>query len=161
MRLTTLAVLAPIAVLAACSEPETPPTEPPPPASVILGGVDLNQPVRAVGNEPFWSVSITPTALNYDRAGEASQTAPNAGPAVQGTTAVFTATTSQNVPLVITLIDTDCSDGMSERPYPLTAQVKIGEETLSGCAISQAELDAMGEGGETAPETAPEAAPAT
>lgn len=147
MRLTPLALLAPLAFLAGCQQPAPEPDEPTPPPSVTLGGVDLGQPLRALGTEPFWSVAITPTELKYDGVDRPLQTATNAGPVVQGTTAVFTAMTDQNNALVVTLIDTDCSDGMSERLYPLTAKVEIGGETLSGCAISQAALDAGGEGG--------------
>ncbi len=76
---------------------------------------------------------------------------------VQGTTAVFTVTTDKNNALVVTLIDTDCSDGMSDRLYPLTAKVEIGGETLSGCAIGQAEFDAGREGGAPATVEAPPA----
>ena len=155
MRLATLALLAPFAVLAACSEPEAPPAEPTPPPSVILGGVDLSQPLRAIGTEPGWGIGITSTELKYEGQDRPLQTATNPGPVVQGTTAVFTAMTDKNNALVVTLIDTDCSDGMSDRLYPLTARVEIGGETLSGCAIGQAALDAMGEGGEPVAVEAP------
>lgn len=146
MRLA-LALLAPLALLAACQQPAPAPDEPTPPPSITLGGVDLGQPVAVRGNEPFWAVDITPTQLKYYGPDRPEQLANNPGPVVQGTTAVFTAMTGQNNALVVTLIDTDCSDGMSDRLYPLTAQVQIGTETLSGCAISQAEFDAGGEGG--------------
>jgi uncharacterized membrane protein len=142
MRLLVLAALAPIALLAACGEPEAAP-EPAPAPVVTLGDVDLSQPVRVGGTEPFWSVDITPETLTYSGVDRPEQTAPNPGPTVQGTTAVFTATTSQNQPLVITLIDTDCSDGMSDRVYPLTAKVEIGAETLQGCAIATSALAAL------------------
>lgn len=157
MRLALLAILAPFAVLAACSEPAPAPTEPPPAPSVTLGGVDLGQPLRAIGTEPFWGVSITPTEIRYDGVDRPLQTATNPGPVVQGTTAVFTAMTDKNNALVVTLIDTDCSDGMSDRLYPLTARVEIGGETLSGCAIGQAALDAMREGGDQAAPAEPPA----
>jgi uncharacterized membrane protein len=147
MRLAPLALLAPLTLLAACQPPAAAPDEPTPPASITLGGVDLGQPLRALGTEPFWSVAVTPTELKYDGVDRPLQTATNPGPVVAGTTAVFTAMTDQNNALVVTLIDTDCSDGMSERLYPLTAKVEISGETLSGCAISQAALDAGGEGG--------------
>ena len=46
-----------------------------------------------------------------------------------------------------TLIATECSDGMSDRIYPLTARVVIGEETLQGCAASTAAIMGAGESG--------------
>ena len=36
--------------------------------------------------------------------------------------------------LVLTLIATECSDGMSDRVYPLTAKVEIGDDEVTGCA---------------------------
>lgn len=148
-----LAALLPLALLAACDQPTTPPPEPPP--SVILGGVDLGQPLRVLGNEPFWAVEIDAQSLKYSGVDRPLQTAANPGPVLQGTTAVFTAMTDQNNALVVTLIDTDCSDGMSDRIYPLTAQVQIGTETLNGCAATVADLAS----GEVVADQAEEAAP--
>jgi uncharacterized membrane protein len=36
---------------------------------------------------------------------------------------------------------------MSDRLYPLTARVRIGEETLTGCAASVAAIMSAGESG--------------
>ena len=44
--------------------------------------------------------------------------------------------TEQGQALSVTLIETACSDGMSDRTYPLTARVEIGAEVLNGCAAS-------------------------
>lgn len=137
-----LAVL--ILSLAACSEPAPPAEAPaPPPEPVMLGGVDLNQPVRVLGTEPFWSVEMTPDALVYSTPeGEGLRSA-NPGPTVQGTTAVFAAATADGTALVVTLIATECSDGMSDRTYPLTARVEAGNETFNGCAASVAFLNSQ------------------
>lgn len=125
--------------MAACSDPGVP--EAPPEvqtdavkADVILGGVDLNAPLRVLGTEPFWGVDISRAGLVYSGLDRPEQRADNGGPTVQGTTADWSATTDQGAALRITLIDTDCSDGMSDRTYPLTARVVIGQETLNGCA---------------------------
>lgn len=124
--------------LAACSNPgETPPAETPAPAAAaVLGGVDLNQPLRALGTEPFWAVEITPRTLVYSAVDHPGLTVTNPGPTLQGTTAVYAASGSDGVMLVVTLIATECSDGMSDRVYPLTARVELGSETLNGCAAS-------------------------
>ncbi|MDP3405111.1 MAG: hypothetical protein Q8S03_10505 [Brevundimonas sp.] len=137
-----LAVL--ILSLAACSEPAPPAEAPaPPPEPVMLGGVDLNQPVRVLGTEPFWSVEMTPDALVYSTPeGEGLRSA-NPGPTVQGTTAVYAAATADGTALVVTLIATECSDGMSDRVYPLTARVEAGNETFNGCAASVAFLNSQ------------------
>ncbi len=140
-----LPVLLSLPLLFACSgeasAPETAaPVEAPEP--VVLAGVDLNQPVRALGTEPFWGVEITTDTLTYSGLDRPEQTAPNPGPQVQGTTAVYDAETADGTTMTLTLIATECSDGMSDRVYPLTASVEIGSETLNGCAQSAAALAA-------------------
>ena len=128
--------------LAACSQGTTeaapPPADAPP---VVLAGVDLDQPLRAVGTEPFWGVDITPLGLTYSGLDRPEQRAANPGPVIQGTTAVYATAIEGGTTLVVTLIATECSDGMSDRVYPLTARVELGEETLNGCAASVAFLN--------------------
>ncbi|CAN5177920.1 hypothetical protein BH10PSE1_BH10PSE1_12730 [soil metagenome] len=130
--------------LAACSEPAKAPASAPAPSAVaaVLADVDLAQPVQALGTEPFWSIEITPTALTYTTPDGAPVATPNPGVEVQGTTAAYK-TTANGQPFEITLIATECSDGMSDRTYPLTAIVKMGERTLNGCANAKAALAAQ------------------
>lgn len=129
--------------LAACSDADkTPAAEAPAAAApAVLGGVDLGQPVRAVGTEPFWSVEITPRTLIYKAVDQPDMTVTNPGPTLQGTTAVYAAAGADGATLVMTLIATECSDGMSDRVYPLTARVELGSQTLNGCAASVAFLE--------------------
>ena len=135
--------------LAGCYDRQenAPKPAPVPETSAELGGVDLSRPVRVLGTEPFWSVEITPDALIYTRMDQPEQRAPNRGVTVQGTVATFTTTTSLNQPLNVSLIATECSDGMSDRTYPLTARVEIGDQTLNGCAASASALAAAPESG--------------
>lgn len=137
-----------VLVLAACSPAEepAPPPEAPGPAPV-LGGVDLAGPVRALGTEPFWSVELTGTELVYTTPESPAQRAPQPSPLVQGTTATYEAETADGTALSVTLIATECSDGMSDRTYPLTAMVKLGEQELTGCAASTAAVMSTGESG--------------
>ncbi|MEQ7155987.1 COG3650 family protein [Brevundimonas aurifodinae] len=128
--------------LAGCSEPAPEVSAPiPAPEPTTLGGVDLDQPLRAIGTEPFWSVDITPEALAYSAVDSSGMRADNPGPTVQGTTAVYAAAGEDGTALVVTLIATECSDGMSDRTYPLTARVEMGPQTLNGCAASVAFLN--------------------
>jgi uncharacterized membrane protein len=149
-----LAVLA----LAACSPAEepAPPPAPPEPAPV-LGGVDLARPVRALGTEPFWSVELTGTEMVYTGADVAEQRAPQPRPVVQGTTATYSAKTADGTALSVTLVTTECSDGMSDRTYPLTAMVKVGARELTGCAASAAAILSPGESGPVVETTQPAA----
>jgi uncharacterized membrane protein len=131
--------------LGACSQGTTEKTQAPAdaPAPTLLGGVDLNQPLRALGTEPFWSVDITKDAMVYTGIDREEQRAGDPQPVVQGTTAVYTAATDDGTAMVVTLIATECSDGMSDRIYPLTAKVELGEVSLNGCAASQAFLNSQ------------------
>ncbi len=143
-------VFAALAVLAlvACSPAEepAPPPEAPEPAPV-LGGVDLAKPVRALGTEPFWSVELTGTEMVYTTPEPPEQRAPQPNPVVQGTTATWETETADGTALKVTLVATECSDGMSDRTYPLTAMVKLGERELTGCAASTAAVMSVGESG--------------
>lgn len=132
-----------VLALSACSNPgEAPPAQTPASAApVVLGGVDLGQPLRALGTEPFWAVEITPQSLTYSGVDQAGVTVANPGPTVQGTTAVYAAADTDGAALVVTLIATECSDGMSDRVYPLTARVELGSQKLNGCAASVAFLE--------------------
>ena len=136
-------VLLAVGSLGACSQGTTEKVAPPAdaPAPTMLGGVDLNQPIRALGTEPFWSVAITKDAMVYTGVDRDEQRAGSPQPVVQGTTAVYTGATTDGTAMVVTLIATECSDGMSDRVYPLTAKVELGEVSLNGCAASQAFLD--------------------
>ncbi|HYC73641.1 hypothetical protein [Brevundimonas sp.] len=156
--LTLTAALAAMA-LAACSPPAEAPKEPDPapqPAPPVLAGVDLTQPLRALGTEPFWAVELTGSEMVYSGADRPEQRAPQGRPTMQGTMAIWEATTSAGNPLSVTLTATDCSDGMSNRTYPLTAMVRIGDETLMGCAATVSAIMSTGESGRVVDGAQPE-----
>ena len=148
MRLLVLAALSSLA-LVSCSpsgdtEIETSEVAAPPPT---LAGVDLSQPVRALGTEPFWSLELTGTDMVYTSPEPGELRAPQPAAVVQGTVAMFEAATADSQPMKVTLTATECSDGMSDRTYPLTAIVELGERTLTGCAASTAAIMSAGESG--------------
>ena len=137
-----------VLALAACTQAEEPAAPPAPPEPApVLGGVDLAQPVRALGTEPFWSVELTGTEMVYTTPGPIEQRAPKPVPVVQGTTATYETEMADGVELRVTLVATECSDGMSDRTYPLTAMVKVGEQELAGCAAASAAIMSSGESG--------------
>lgn len=147
MRLLALAASA--LILSACSQgTETPaaPAEAPAPAPV-LSGVDLTQPVRLVGTEPFWGIQLTGSELIYSGVDRPEQKAPQPLASVQGTVATLNTRSATGTVFDITLTATECSDGMSDRTFPLTAVVKVGDETLMGCAASAAAFATAGESG--------------
>ncbi|MFK0300311.1 COG3650 family protein [Brevundimonas sp. NPDC090276] len=148
MRLALIfATAAALTTLTACSQPAADKAPAAPVEARTLAGVDLDQPLRVLGTEPFWAVEISPAGLTYSGVDRPAQKAANPGPALQGTVATWTTETEAKTPLVVTLTATDCSDGMSDRTYPLTARVEIGGETLTGCAAAVAAIEKAGESG--------------
>lgn len=147
MRLIALAAASALA-LSACSQGGEPAAAPPAaePAPT-LAGVDLTQPLRALGTEPFWSVDLTGTEMVYTSPEPPEQRAARPEPVIQGTTATWESRTADGTGFSITLVATECSDGMSDRTYPLTAMVRIGDASLSGCAASTAAILSAGESG--------------
>ncbi len=142
MRIALVAAVGLLLAAAACSEATVEAPKPEAPAEpAVLAGVDLNQPLRALGTEPFWGVDISPDGLVYSGVDSPELRAANPGPTVQGTTAVYASATEDGTALVVTLMATECSDGMSDRTYPLTARVELGGQTLNGCAATQAFLN--------------------
>lgn len=161
MRVSLFAVALPALVLAACSQPQSAPkSEPQPPPTRTLGGVDLTEPVRALGTEPGWVLNLNATEMVFEGMDRTMQQARRPEPLVHGTTATYTTATNTGYPMVLTLIATDCSDGMSDRTYPLVARLELGPETLTGCAASTAAITTAGESGrvESPPVAAPPAA---
>lgn len=152
MRPTVVApviIAASVFALSACSNPEpaSAPAEPAAPPAASLGGVDLTQPVRAIGTEPFWNVELTANGLAYASPEGEEATASRPEMVLQGTVASFEGVTDKGTTLSLTLTATECSDGMSDRTYPLTAIVKLGDRLLTGCAAATAAIMSAGESG--------------
>lgn len=156
MRPIAFAVLtASVLALAACS-PEAPgggeavpPADAPPPAAQAPGepqpttSVDPAAPFRQdfalIGTEPFWRLDVKGTTLVLTRPDEPAVTATGAVLAASSGKAVWTAEAA-TPPVVASLSAGTCSDGMSDRVYPYTAEVKVGDLVLKGCGISTEEL---------------------
>lgn len=149
--LTPLARTALLAALAlsACSPSaeDSGTAEPAAAPAPALAGVDLTRPLRVVGTEPFWAVELTGSEMVYSGADRPEQRAPQTAPVILGSMAVWESTTAAGNALKVTLTAADCSDGMSDRTWPLTAMVEIGGETLMGCAGAVSAVMSAGESG--------------
>lgn len=133
-----------VLVLAACSpaaEPAKAQAEPAAAAAAKsqLGAIDLTQPIRASGTEPFWTIDIADGVMTYrdmeDFGGDI--TTPRTGPAtpvVTGGTAVYAVTLSDGKTLTLTLTATECPD-IGEETRALTSSLAIpGGITQQACA---------------------------
>lgn len=149
MRLIALAALSTLA-LAACGDrsdsPDTVEIATPAAPAAVLAGVDLKQPIRALGTEPFWSVELTGSEMIYTAPEPPELRAPQPAPVMQGTIAIYESAI-QSQEFKVTLTATECSDGMSDRTYPLSAIIKIGDRTLTGCAAAKSAIMTAGEAG--------------
>ena len=88
------------------------------------------------GTEPFWGGQVTGTRLTYTTPENIDGTtitverfAGNSGASFSGSL------DGRAFDLMITR--GQCSDGMSDRIYPLNATLKLGEEVRAGCAHSE------------------------
>jgi len=111
-----------IAALLACSA-----------SGCVTPATDFPLRLTAIGAEPFWNLTIDGGRLGFRepdqasaRTGSARRSLGDGGLQLAGTLAGET--------LRATIVAGRCSDGMSDRVYPYTASVRIGERLLSGCA---------------------------
>jgi len=109
----------------------------PPTTPTSLAGVDFDKPVRAFGTEPFWALDIAPDRIRFEEysvEGSATDWAVRR-PKVAGTVAVIETETPKGEAVTITLRGESCLEvGAEDSRLPLTATVKIGARTLTGCA---------------------------
>jgi len=105
------------------------------PAVHVLNTVDLREPVSLNGTEPFWGITVKQDGIKLSRPDAPEKDYMPADFVVNGNQA-----TLQTGELIINLAVATCSDGMSERRYPLTSEVHVGNEVLKGCAMATAEM---------------------
>ncbi|WP_395673506.1 COG3650 family protein [Phenylobacterium sp.] len=137
-------------LLAACGrEAETPAKTAAPPAPAAApkppGTVsDFSQPMIARGTEPFWAVKIDGTRFTLSEPGQADVAFEAPGARISPGRADWTATGPDGRTLVVTLYVSECSDGMSDLRYPMTAEVETAGRTLRGCAAKASEAPREG-----------------
>ncbi|WP_334161515.1 COG3650 family protein [Phenylobacterium sp.] len=142
-------------LLAACQPqdpngtPAPPPADAPPAAAAAppakAGTVmDLSQPLLARGNEPFWAVRIDGTTLTLMQPGvpDVAYTAP--GAQVTPDQASWEAKSAEGQTLAVTVYASECSDGMSDMRYAMSAEATVAGRTMTGCAGKASELTRPG-----------------
>jgi uncharacterized membrane protein len=134
------------AFIGACGDPNPPAPPPPPPpvapaprnisACLMQGGEQLtNAPLRAIGTEPFWAANIEGRCVTYshpdNQSGTLVWTRYTASGSGGGT---WTGTLEGRLFILTTRRQPGCSDGMSDRRYPLAVELTVGGEQRRGCA---------------------------
>lgn len=93
--------------------------------------------VRLNGTEPFWGGEVASGTFTYTTPeridGIAIPVERFAGRAGVSFTGEL-----DGSPVALMITDGQCSDGMSDRRYPFTATLKIGDEQREGCASTDA-----------------------
>jgi uncharacterized membrane protein len=131
-------------MLAACSaqEPGTITTE----QAAAYDGIAPEEAITLAGTEPFWGITIANDVATYTTPEnpkgsvfEVTRFAGNNGLGFSGKL--------DGAEVAITVTPGACTDGMSDRTYPFTATVKLGEANLAGCGYT----DSQGFTGDAAP----------
>lgn len=108
------------------------------------GATKADSALVALGNEPFWNVRVTSRDIVYrDPEHPDGYRFPSVTPVEEGDARVYR--TRRDIPadvpgprtLELRIRHGTCSDGMSDRTYPMTAALEIGDRTLTGCAWYQ------------------------
>lgn len=107
------------------------PSATPPPRAAATSGPPKH--FQALGTEPFWSVETLPGKLRY-----ASPEQPNGVTFAvtfgqSGARSRYIGTMS-GAAVALTIAPGKCTDGMSDRSYPYTAALTIGDHAMRGCA---------------------------
>lgn len=121
------------ALLAACSAPSGDgiTTE----ESAPYDGIAAEEVITLSGTEPFWGITIVNDVATYSTPDnidgtvfEVTRFAGNNGLGFSGKL--------DGADVTITVTPGECSDNMSDRSYPFTATVVLGEDNLVGCGYT-------------------------
>ncbi len=105
-------------------------------------GIAASESISVLGTEPFWDVEITPAdtghVARYSTA-NAIGTAEFSVSRFAGNNGLGFSGEWQDRVFNLALTPGECSDGMSDRTYPYTATLLLGDVTLYGCAYTERE----------------------
>jgi uncharacterized membrane protein len=147
-----LIALAPLS-LAACQSESPDPADPakpagapeqigdpaiPDPASTeVYDGIGPDETLRFTGTEPFWGGEVTGRTLRYSTPEDQDGT-DIAVERFAGRGGLSFSGELNGAPFEMMVTPLECSDGMSDRTYPFTVTLEIGEETRNGCGWTEA-----------------------
>lgn len=86
-----------------------------------------DEPYRALGTEPFWSITVAGGRMTYDSP-EGGFSVPAPAPQELGDGRIY-----ETRRITLQVSHGECSDGMSDRRYPQTVRAVIDGRELRGC----------------------------
>lgn len=102
---------------------------------VVYDGISEFETIRLLGNEPFWAIEIAGDQLTYtspdNMDGTTTSVTRFSGNGGLGFSGVL-----DDASLQIAVTPGNCEDGMSDRTYPFTATVRVGDRDFVGCGYS-------------------------
>ncbi|MBA15619.1 MAG: hypothetical protein CMN73_04605 [Sphingomonas sp.] len=103
----------------------------------VIGGVDLSQPVRAWGTEPYWTLDLLPGTIYFSDRSALSEEPDQfyyVAPDATAATAVYRTQDIAGASVVITLTAARCQTGGNADLVPLAVEIRRGDQVLRGCA---------------------------
>ncbi len=102
----------------------------------VFSAIGADETIRFTGTEPFWGGSVTGAELVYSTP-ENQDGDKIAVRRFAGNNGLGFSGSLNGGPFDMTVTPGSCSDGMSDRTYPFTVTLKLGEEQRSGCAWTE------------------------
>lgn len=96
-------------------------------------GIRADETVQFTGTEPFWGGNVSGSELTYSTPEDPDGT-PIAVGRFAGRGGVSWSGSFQDKPFRLAVTEGKCSDGMSDRTYPLTVTLEVLGEQRQGCA---------------------------
>ena len=101
-----------------------------------FSGIAADEALRFTGTEPFWGGEASGGTLTYSTPDDQDGTT-IAVERFAGRGGISFSGTLAGAAFEMTVTPLACSDGMSDRTYPFTVTLEIGEDRRNGCAWSE------------------------
>ena len=131
-----LAIILSIVLLGACSSDDA--SRATQDESTPFAGIAQDETVRFTGTEPFWGGRVQGDALTYTTP-EDPDGATITVRRFAGMNGLGYSGTLNGASFDLAITPGTCSDQMSDRSYPYTATLRLGDDTRNGCAFTDAQ----------------------
>lgn len=111
-------------------------------------GIGTDETINLIGTEPFWAMEIAPGDGGYSATHSTPDTPDGETFAVDrfaGNNGLGFSGELDGRAVQVAITPGECSDGMSDRAYPFSATVSLGDTTLLGCVYTDAQTFEGGE----------------